>query len=264
MFARVTSAEDLLDTWHRRFASWMKPRHLIALAGGAVAMALAIAVAIASGGYTMVPRHRMALLAIAESVVPDPSALDVASVRVSLSTAARTSLFIDRAITGRGSDPSDLSWHQRLLGRPAPQLVPGREAILLDLIDKIAAQPPERHGELVDRIVMTWANRDDASAWNLVKKLGELGAETREILMAADAQALTDVVGWLRQRSGRERQVASLRHLLELDKLELADQAKGLREDIRALTLQLEKGRERREACRPRAKAFEDCMRSGR
>lgn len=260
VFARATSAEDFHDTWHRRLASMLKPRHVIAVVSGAAAMTLLIVLLFAATGHTVASRKQMTLLALAESVVPDAAGYDAAHARVALSTAARTTLFIDQVITGRKADPTDLSWHVRVFGRPAPQVSPGREAILLALLDRIAAQPPEKHAELIDRLVMTWGLSEDAKLWSLFQKLGGLDPKSRQVLMEADAKALLDIIGWLKERVAREGTVVSLRSMAEAHRLELADQAKGLQERIRAMMLQLENTRDRKTACAPHVRAFEACV----
>lgn len=260
VFARATSAEDFRDTWHRRIASMLKPRHVIAVVSGAAAMILLIVLLVVATGHTVVSRKQMALLALAERVVPDAAAYDAAHARVALSTAVRTTLFIDQVITGRKPDPAELSWHVRILGRPAPQVSPGREAILLALIDRIAAQPAEEHADLIDRLVMTWGVSQDAKTWSLFEKLGGLDPKSRQALMEADAKALLDVIGWVKERIAREGKVASLRSMLEAHRLELDDQAKGLQERTRAMMLQLENTRDRKVACVPHVKAFEACV----
>ena len=260
MFARATSAEDFRDTWHRRLAAMLKPRRVIAVASGAAAMVLLIVLLFAATGHTVVSRKQMALLALAESVVPDAAGYDAAHTRVALSTAVRTTLFIDQVITGRKADPADLSWHWSVFGRPAPQVSPGREAILLALVDRIAAQPTENHADLIDRLVMTWGLSDDAKAWSLFQKLGGLDPKSRHAMMEADAKALLEVIGWLKERVAREGTVASLRGVVEAHRLELADQMKGLQEGARAMMLQLESTRDRKIACAPHVKAFEACV----
>lgn len=260
VISRVTSAEDIRDTWHRRLAAWMKPRHVITFASGVAATLVVTALLFAATGHTIVSRRQTALLALATSVIPDAAGYDAAHARVALSTSARTNLFIDQVITGRKADPADLSWHVRVFGRPAPQVSPGREAILLALVDRIAAQPPENHADLIDRLVMTWGLSEDAKLWSLFQKLGGLDPKSRQVLMEADAKALLDIIGWLKERVAREGTAASLRSMAEAHRLELADQAKGLQEGIRAMMLQLENARDRKTACAPHVRAFEACV----
>jgi hypothetical protein len=260
VFKRLTAAVDLRDKWHRRFASMLKPRHVISFLLGAATMLLLIMLPFVATGHTVASRKEMTLLALVERVVPDAAGYDAAHARVALSTAARTILFIDQAITGRKADPADLFWHVSVFGRPAPQVSPGREAILLALVDRIAAQPPENHADLIDRLVMTWGLSEDAKLWSLFQKLGGLDPKSRQILMEADAKALLDIVRWLEERVARERTVTSIRSMAEAHRLELADQAKGLQESTRAMMLQLENTRDRKMACAPYVRAFEACV----
>lgn len=257
---RITTAADIGDTWHRRIASWIKPRHLVAVASGAAAIVLILMFLLNVLGFSVVSRDRLALLALIESAVPQGTELLAADLRVRASASARAVAFIDRAVTSSPPDPASAGWFQSIFGKPAPQVDPGRETIFLKIIDTIAKAPRELWSEQVESMIMTATIASDAGSWSLLKKLGDAPPQIRAALLGANATVLAEVIRWMRERQVRGHEVSSIGALIGGDRLELDDQAKALREQFRKMTGEIESHRDLRQTCSRHVRAFEFCM----
>ena len=260
IFGRITSAADIPDRWHRRLASWLKPRHLVAVSSGSAFVVLLLLLFLWTAGFSIVPRERFALLAVVESAVPNLSELSAADLRVRSSAAARAIMLIDNAITSRPADPKAFGWYARIFGKTAPQLDPGREAAFLNLIDNIVAHPVESRTDIVDRMVMWAAASLDGDVWALLKKIGDSPPKIRAAFIQAGGGDLLEVLVWMRERQEKTSEVRSLEAAVVGHRLELDDQTKALQEQLRKMTAQLEASRDLRQTCTRHVRAFESCM----
>lgn len=260
IFRRITTAADVGDTWHRRVASWMKPRHIVAVASGAAAIVLLLIVLLNVSGFSVVSSDRLARLALIESAVPEGTDLVAADLRVRASASARAITFVDKAITSNSPDPALIGWFQVIFRRPAPQVDPGRETIFLKIIDTIAKAPSNLWSEHVDSMIMAATIASDRGAWSLIRKLGDVPPPIRAALLDADAAVLAEVIRWMRERQARGHDVSSIGALIAGDRLELDDQAKALREQFRKMTGEMETHRDRRQICSRHVREFASCM----
>lgn len=263
-FGRVLSARDLEDTWSRRIAAMSRPTAILnALLTSSLAIlvaTIAVASVATAAGYQVVATETVQLARLVEDLVPDAKVLVRADVRIRFRAAARAVTIVQETIVARPTDPAAEGWHERFLGRPSPVIDPGREAVLLGIVDRISKHPTGQRGDLIDQM-MLWA--DSAShreAWALVKQLGDLPAELRRALLEADAKALRDVMMWLRDRVGSGAEIRRLEGVVNAHRLELGDQSKALQDEVRSMATRLETARDRRNSCQRHSDLFNTCM----
>lgn len=263
-FGRINSARDLEDTWRRRLSAMTKPAAvlnatLISLLAILVAGVMAVC-SFAAAGYSLASNDTVRLARLVEDLVPQAALLNKADLRTRFRSAARAVMIVDETITSRRSDPAEQVWFERILGRPAPMIDPGREAILLGIIDRVASHPSGQRADLLDQMVLWAATDAHREAWAIVRRVGELPAATRRALMDADAKGLEEVLRWLQDRSKGGNEIRSLKSTVEGHRLELGDQARTLQEQIRSMNGTLEAVRARRMACQRHVSAFDTCM----
>lgn len=259
-FGRINSARDLEDTWSRRLSAMAKPAAVLnAILTIAVTAALVSGVG-AAAGYTIASDETVRLARLVDDLVPAASALNKADLRTRFRAAARAVVIVDETISSRPSDPTEQVWFERIIGRPAPVVDPGREAILLGIVDRIATYPVGQRADLLDQIVLWAASAPHREAWAVIRRLGELPSETRRMLMDADAKGLGEILRWLQERSKRDTEIRSLQAAAEGERLELGDQARRLQEEIRSMNRALEGSRARRPACQRHLSSFDACM----
>lgn len=261
---RVLSARDLEDTWSRRIAAITKPAAILnALLTSSLAILVATAIAVSVGtaaGYRVVPTATVRLAGLVEDLVQDANDLSRTDLRIRFRAAARAVTVVHDTIVMRSADSAAESWHKRFFGRPSPLIDPGREAVLLGIVDRISTYPAAERGDLIDQMMLWTESASHREAWALVKQLGDLPAEVRRALIGADAKALGDVLIWLQERVGRGAEIRHLQGVVNAHRLELSDQSKALQDEVRSMTRRLESARDRRRACQRHSDLFHACM----
>ncbi len=257
---RILAAPDLTDTWSRRLAAMVKPAAVIrALVIASVSIAIAACASLAAG-YSLTDRDGTRLSRLVVDLVPDVAILSDADLRIRFRAAARAITFIDQAIMARPADPASLTWFERVFGRPAPQVDPGREAVLIGIVDRLAALPADQRADAIENMMLWVSIGQNQEAWKVMKSLAGLLPEARKALLADDFGGLRQVLTWLHERQADIPTSKNLSAAVERHRLELADENKALEAVNQSLRQGAEDIRGRRFACRRQTSELETCL----
>lgn len=256
---RITSAEDFEDRWGERIASMLKPRNMVPAIIAGTMLTLLLMVALLLGGYGIASPVQKRILSVVESAIPEFADLDGAELRVRTSATVRAIELIDRAITSRPGDPSKLRWYARLFGRQAPQVDPGKEAVFLTLVDLIASKPVAEQADLAEQMILWAGSNNDQHVWAILKAVGELPADIRQVLMASNADEFRRVLAWLAERRRSAGEIRGLTSAVAGEQAELDDQRRRVTEQIQSMARERERGSDVRNACERHIRDFEAC-----
>lgn len=257
---RIIAAPDLTDTWSRRLAAMAKPAAIMrVLLIALVSIAIAGGVVLAAG-YSLTDRESTRLARIVTDVVPDVAAVSDADLRIRFRAVARAITFIDQAIMAKPANPASLTWFERVFGILAPQIDPGREAVLLGIIGRLAALPVNQRADAIDNMMQWVSIGQNQEAWKVMMRIAGLPPETRRILLAADFEGLRQVLNWLQERQAGSHATENLAAAVQRHRLELAEENRALGAVNQLLRQGAEGIRGRRFACRRQASELETCL----
>lgn len=261
---RIIAAPDLMDTWSRRFAASAKPaavmRTLLVASVSVIVAGTIGACALSTAGLTIVDKEAVRLARVVSDIVPDAAALSKSALRIKFRAASRAIAIVDETILARPVDPAALTWFERVFGRPAPQVNPGREAVLLGIVDRVTALPVDQRADAVDDMMLWVTLGQNREAWKVMMNIAGQPPETRKALLSANYEGLRQVLAWLQERQKGSPAFENLAAAVDRHRLELAGENTALEAINQTLRQAAEGIRGRRFACRRQASELETCL----
>lgn len=218
------SPEGHRSGWARVLDILPSRRRFKALLVGGVALCLIILIACELVGYRIAPKKDAVLAQAVRTMIPAADAWPERDLRVRLRVPEEAVRLVE-VIISAPQPATPIAWYARLMGRPAPQIDPGRVANFVQIATWLTASTPEETVRRFDELTMASWFRHAPNIWKFMEALGNLPPESLATLLSNDAAGLEELASWLGNRPKHLQSMTTLKAEIEADQAQAKRQA---------------------------------------